>query len=92
MNSTINGLDINNLGATDIYSLSLCLAWLSDHSNLGTIECVGYNENSGNAYIAFSTGDTIYSGFGKPVEFMKYEDEEIEITASEFINRNTVNN
>ena len=92
-NTTINGLDLNRLGTSDIYSLSLVLNWISGHGNLVEIQNIGYNENSGNIYAVFCDGDTIFSSFGQPVQFETYDnenDEVLELTEKDFITRNTI--
>jgi hypothetical protein len=87
-------MKMEKLGALDFASFRKIIDYIDDKNIYNyltddTGDYFGYNENSGNVYAVFNSGDTVYCGFNGDVQFMKYSDKtgEKEITEKAFIKR-----
>jgi len=63
------------LYGSDLVSAGLVVTALSKAPEPVDIMCCGFNEYSGNVYIALENGVTIASCFGQRVEYLVYDPE-----------------
>ena len=69
-NLTINGLG-ENVAYCEAKGLSKCFDFYAENCAHETITGIGFNENSGNIYIALENGITIASCVGQDLVFYK---------------------
>jgi len=63
------------LYGSDLVSAGLVTAAYFALDDMEDVLCSGFNENSGNVYIALENGVTIASCFGQSVEYIVYDPE-----------------
>lgn len=63
-------IEFPHLYGSDLVSAGLVVTALSQVPDRVDIMCCGFNENSGNVYIALENGITIASCFGQSVEYI----------------------
>ena len=63
----------NHICALEALGLSKCFKAYADNCSRHTIECIGFNSNSGYVYIALENGIQIASMLGQNVEYIYHD-------------------
>jgi hypothetical protein len=76
--------NLENPAYLEAKSLALCWEAYAKNTAGHEIEQIGFNNQSGYVYIALGNGITIASAFGKPIEFIIFDDEDQEVFLDDY--------